>query len=280
MKSLSGLFSLMVLLTVFSACEDHKVENVVSQKGLSLSAAQESAFNNSKAWGSADVSYDKVSHVLSYTIKWNDLTGNPTGAHIHGTAPRGTNAPVKHDFANLISKSPSGSFTNTVVVDGTSINETDLLNGLYYFNFHTPTNPGGEIRGQIEFYNQSHIISKKGLVLNGANEFPSNASTATGTADVTYNKTTKLLSFFLTWSNLAGIPTGSHIHGPALKGTNAPVKFDFFPLFPKTTSGSFSNSVIVDGTSLNEADLLAGKYYFNIHNSTFPAGEIRVQIEF
>lgn len=280
MKLLSRLFSLMALVTIFSACEDHKIENVVSQKGLLLSAVQETAPNNSKAWGTADVSYDKVSHVLSYTIKWNDLTGDPTGAHIHGTAPRGTNAPVKHDFANLITKTPSGTFTNSVVVDGTSINETDLLNGLYYFNFHTLANPGGEIRGQIEFYNQSHIISKKGLVLSGANEVPANASTATGTADVTYNKTTKLLSFFLTWSNLAGTPTGSHIHGPTAKGTNAPVKFDFFPLIPKTVSGSFSNSVVVDGVAINEADLLAGKYYFNIHNATFPGGEIRVQIEF
>jgi hypothetical protein len=280
MKSLSKLFSLIVFVTFFLACEDHKVENVVSQKGLPLSAAQESTFNSSKAWGSADVSYDKVSKVLSYTVKWNDLTGNPTGAHIHGTSPRGTNSAVKHDFAALISKTPSGSFTNSVVVDGVAINETDLLNGLYYFNFHTPTNPGGEIRGQIEFYNQSHIVSKKGLVLSGANEVPANPSTATGTADVTYNKTTKLLSFFLTWSNLAGIPTGSHIHGPAAKGTNAPVKFDFFTLIPKTVSGSFSNSVVVDGTAINEVDLLAGKYYFNIHNSTYPGGEIRVQIEF
>ncbi|MEO6686649.1 MAG: CHRD domain-containing protein, partial [Dyadobacter sp.] len=262
MKSFSKLASALGMLLFLSSCVDHNIETQISQTGLALSAAQEMTFNDSQAYGGADVSYNKSTHMLSFTISWNNLTGIPTGAHIHGTGARGTNAPIIFDFANMISKTTSGIYTQSVLVDGQKLKEDDLLNGLYYFNFHTPKNPGGEIRGQIEFNNQSNVVSKKGIILNGANQVPANASAATGTADVTYNKTTKLLSFFLTWNNLADVPTGSHIHGIAPKGTNAPVVFDFLSKIQKTKSGSYSSSVLVDGTAINETDLLAGKYYF------------------
>ena len=114
---------------------------------------------------------------------------------MHGTALRGANAGIKHDFFGSIPKTPTGTYSGSVLVDGTAINETDLLNGLYYFNFHTALNPGGEIRGQIEFYNQPHIISKKGLSIDGMQEVPTKTTQAIGTADVSYNKNTKVLSY-------------------------------------------------------------------------------------
>jgi Cu/Zn superoxide dismutase len=280
MKSLPRLFATALLIMVFSGCKDHDFYNVITQKGLPLSAVQETTQNSSPATGTADVSYDKTTKMLTYTVTWNNLTGIPTGAHIHGTAARGSNAAVQDNFFSLIPKTTSGTFTNSVPVDGVKIKEDDLLNGLYYFNFHTPANLGGEIRGQIEFYDQSFIVSRKGLPLSGTQEVPPNASTATGTADVTYNKKTKLLSYYITWNNLAANPTGAHIHGPAAKGVNAPVIHNFTTLIPIATSGAFSNSVVIDGVTLKEADLLNGLYYFNIHNPVYPGGEIRGQIEF
>ena len=98
-----------------------------------------------------DISYNKTSKVLTYTVTWKDLTGNPVGSHIHGEAPRGVNAGIKHDFTALLPKTVAGTFTNSVTVDEVAIKEVDLLNGLYYVNIHTPINPAGEIRGQIEF---------------------------------------------------------------------------------------------------------------------------------
>ena len=280
MKAPFKLFPALGLFALLTSCVDHNIETQISQTGLLISPAQEVAFNNSQAYGGADVSYNKTTHMLSFTISWNNLTGIPTGAHIHGTGARGNNAPIIFDFANAITKTTSGIYTRSVLVDGTTLKEEDLLNGLYYFNFHTANNPGGEMRGQIEFYNQSNVVSKKGIVLSGANEVPATISPANGTVDVSYNKTTKLLSFLLTWNNLSEIITGSHIHGPAPKGTNAPIVFDFFAKVQKTKSGSFSNSVLVDEIAIKEADLLAGKYYFNVHSAAFPAGEIRAQIEF
>ena len=89
--------------------------------------------------------------MLTYTVNYSGLTSEPTMAHIHGPAPRGTNAGVVHDLSGKLQKSASGSFTDSVNIESTSINEDSLLAGHYYFNIHTPKNPGGEIRGQIEF---------------------------------------------------------------------------------------------------------------------------------
>ena len=104
------------------------------------------------AKGKMDITYNKKTKVLTYSLSWSGLTGNIIGSHIHGTAPRGVNAGIKHDFTALIPKTTSGTFSNSVVVDEVAIKEDSLLLGYYYINIHTPMNPGGEIRGQIEFH--------------------------------------------------------------------------------------------------------------------------------
>ncbi|HTE27803.1 CHRD domain-containing protein [Flavitalea sp.] len=124
-----------------------------------------------------------------------------------------------------------------------------------------------------------NIVTKTGLAITGAQEVPAKTSPASGTLDVTYDKSTKMLSFTVVYQALTGAPTGAHIHGPAAKGTNASIKYDFFAIFPKTLAGAFSDKVLVDGVKLKEDSLLAGFYYVNIHTPTNPGGEIRGQIE-
>jgi hypothetical protein len=244
-----------------------------------MDGTQEVPMRETEGCGSIDLVYDKTSKILTYTVYWKNLTGIPTGSHIHGEAPRGVNAPIKHDFTEPLPKTTSGSFTNSVVVDEVAVKEADLLKGLYYINIHTPTYPGGEIRGQLEF-KKADIISKKGLVLNGDQEVPVKNTGATGTMDVTYNKAAKILSYTISWENLSGNPVGSHIHGLAPRGVNAPIVHDFTALIPKTTSGTLSGSVSVDEEAIKEDELLDGQYYLNIHTPLNPGGEIRGQIEF
>ncbi|HUQ66920.1 MAG TPA: CHRD domain-containing protein [Flavitalea sp.] len=119
-------------------------------KTLQLSSSQEVPANNSKATGTADVSYNKETKMLTYTVNYSGLSGDATMAHIHGTAPKGSNAGVKKDLTSVLKKSASGSFVDSVQI-GDQIKEDSLLSGMYYFNIHTKKNPGGEIRGQIEF---------------------------------------------------------------------------------------------------------------------------------
>lgn len=153
MKSLKRFFVLLAISSfIFTGCKkdcnDHCVK---SKNGLEISPKQEVPMRESAGYGTLDVSYNKCTKVLNYKIKWSGLTGAVQGSHIHGSAARGVNAPVKHDFTSLIPKTTSGTFSNSVTVDGIAIKEDSLLKGFYYVNIHTPKYPGGEIRGQIEF---------------------------------------------------------------------------------------------------------------------------------
>ncbi len=155
MKTLKNTFLFVAIcsITLF-ACKKHCKEDddcVKTKNEIKLTGAQEVPPKETEAQGTANVSYNKCDKKLTYTISWTHLTGEPIGSHIHGTARKGVNAPVKHDFTPLLPKTTSGTFTNSVIVDGIAIKEDSLLAGFYYFNIHTPKFPGGEIRGQIEF---------------------------------------------------------------------------------------------------------------------------------
>jgi hypothetical protein len=51
--------------------------------------------------------------------------------------------------------------------------------------------------------------------------------------------------------------------------------------FPAASSGNISGSfTVVNTTTLLESDLLAGKWYFNIHTAANTGGEIRGQVTF
>jgi hypothetical protein len=127
-----------------------QTESTTVTKSIQLTSAQEVPANNSTGSGTADVSYNKETKTLSYTVNYSGLTGDATMAHIHGTAPKGQNAGPKHDLSPLLKKGQSGNFSDSVKI-GDQLNEDSLMQGMYYFNIHTKQHPGGEIRGQIEF---------------------------------------------------------------------------------------------------------------------------------
>ena len=112
--------------------------------------------------------------------------------------------------------------------------------------------------------------------LQGLQEVPSNSSTATGSLTGTYDDVTNTLSFDVSFSGLAANATTSHFHGPAARGVNAGVQIGLTG-FPAATSGNYSNSFVL--TAAQELDILAGLWYINIHNGTFPGGEIRAQLD-
>src|SRR5688500_9682829 len=80
-----------------------------------------------------------------------------------------------------------------------------------------------------------NIVTAKPVTMNAANERQTNpvVSSATGNVDATYNKSTKTLSYTVTWQNLTDSITGSHIHGTATRAQNANVKHGF--TIPKTS---------------------------------------------
>ena len=108
--------------------------------------------------------------------------------------------------------------------------------------------------------------------LDGKSEVPANTSAGTGTADIDYDAASKKLSWKLTYSGLSGPVTAAHFHGPAEAGKNSGVAV----AIPNATSSPVEGSATL--TDAQAADLLAGKYYVNVHTAANPGGEIRGQV--
>jgi len=111
--------------------------------------------------------------------------------------------------------------------------------------------------------------------MSSANEVPVNASTGTGTTTGSYNATTNTLTYSVSWSGLTGTATVGHFHSPAVAGANAS-PLVYFNLINTGNSGTASGSINL--TDAQEADLLAGKFYSNIHTAANTGGEIRGQV--
>ena len=128
-------------------------------------------------------------------------------------------------------------------------------------------------------------------VLTGANEVPPTGSTATGTG--TYTLDGNLLFVSESYTGLIGAPTGAHIHCCTAPGTNTGIAIPF-PAFPTTTSGVYNGTFDLTQTATYTSTFLAasggtaagaeaaliaglnsGQAYANIHDATFPGGEIR-----
>ena len=116
------------------------------------------------------------------------------------------------------------------------------------------------------------FAEKLKATLNSKAEVPPNASAGTGTADMDYDAATKKLSWKVTYSGLSGPATAAHFHGPADAGKNAGVAV----AIPNAGKSPVEGSTTL--TDAQAADLLAGKYYVNIHTAANPGGEIRGQV--
>ena len=108
--------------------------------------------------------------------------------------------------------------------------------------------------------------------LSGASEVPANTSKGTGTVDANYDAASKKLTWKLTYSGLTGPATAAHFHGPADATKNAGVAV---PITNAASSPAEGSATLTDAQA---ADLLAGKYYVNVHTAANPGGEIRGQV--
>jgi hypothetical protein len=124
---------------------------------------------------------------------------------------------------------------------------------------------------------KANIYVGKSLPMTGAQETPAVNTSATGTVDAEYNRLTKTLSYKFSFSGLTDTTTAAHIHGLAEAGVPAAVVQSFSP-WPKVKAGSYTGTLLVDGVKITEADLLASRYYINVHSKAFPNGEIRGQL--
>lgn len=162
--------------------------------------------------------------------------------------------------------------------------------------------------GKEVYVNNNIVLSASQVVTTPGNPLP--PTTGKGTMQANYDKATRLLNYTITWDTLSGAPIAIHLHAIADSGFLAlptplgPYAIDSFrantsspwikyaggiaqkvtlPTSPAPTKkGSVSGSLFADNVVIKEADLLAGKYYVDIHTASNPLfivfGEIRGQV--
>jgi hypothetical protein len=108
--------------------------------------------------------------------------------------------------------------------------------------------------------------------LTGADETPANTSTGQGqfTAELETNE--KTLVYRATYTGLSGPALAAHLHGPAAPGASGPPV-----VMVQNASTPISGAAKLTAAQVD--DLLAGKWYFNVHTQAHPTGEIRGQLK-
>ncbi|HZI85391.1 MAG TPA: CHRD domain-containing protein [Pyrinomonadaceae bacterium] len=137
--------------------------------------------------------------------------------------------------------------------------------------------------------------------LTGSQEVPPTGSPGIGTALVTIDTVTNLMTVNVAFAGLLSPTTVAHIHccagpgGTAIPATTVP-SFPGFPVgvttgtylqtFDLTLASTYnpafitaSGGTVAGAQAAFIAGLLNGQAYFNIHTTQFPGGEIRGQLQ-
>ena len=108
--------------------------------------------------------------------------------------------------------------------------------------------------------------------LSAAQEVPPTTSTGSGSVDAHLNPSNNELRRTVTYTGLTGPVTAAHFHGPAMTGQNAGVAVPITGVLTDPIKG------VATLTSAQAEELLAGKWYVNLHTAANPNGEVRAQV--
>jgi hypothetical protein len=113
------------------------------------------------------------------------------------------------------------------------------------------------------------------VALSGAEQVPAVETPGKGTANLTYDPATRMLTWSISYDGLSAPATMAHFHGPAAAGKNGPVTLWL------SKQGSPPESPIKGEATLTPeqaAQFTAGEWYVNVHTGSHPGGEIRGQV--
>ncbi|MEO6130989.1 MAG: CHRD domain-containing protein [Saprospiraceae bacterium] len=227
-----------------------------------LEGSQENPAVTTDAKGLGAFHYTIGQTTLDVNVQLTGLSSTITGAHLHSGAV-GVDGPVIIDLGDLIDGNRiRGS------VDLTALDLFALASGQAYINVHTTDNPGGEIRGQLNYQNG---LTFDGW-MSGLQENPFANTNASGLAVATVSPDLSNVKVWMTTDFVSGQIGASHFHRAALEA-NGPVVMNF--------SGSILNNGLdfsgpVTGDIISS--LLKGEIYINAHTAAYPGGELRGQL--
>jgi hypothetical protein len=110
--------------------------------------------------------------------------------------------------------------------------------------------------------------------LRGENEVPAVTTGARGSAEVRVDLTSRQVSWVVDYEGLTTPLSAAHLHGPAATNANAGILVPFQP--QATRQGKIVGKATITEQQVN--DMLAGRWYVNLHTPSFPSGEIRGQL--
>lgn len=243
-------------------------ESLMVYLKATLQGSQEVPPSGSSAVGTAIVTYNTSTKFLQVVGDYQNLSSTISATHIHSPATVGANAPV------LIPLTHTGGTSGVISGSATLTagQESDLMNGLMYLNVHSVNFGGGEIRGQLTTASigQSYYMTGS---FSGSQEVPSNASAGTGNVTALLDNVTRQVFVTANFSGIGANASAAHIHSGA-PGTSGPV---VVPLTATSaTSGTVTGNAVVTTTFANS--LINGQTYVNVHDPTFPGGEMRAQL--
>lgn len=255
-----------------------------------LSGDEEVPVVDTNAVGNATIEVDPATNELTFNIEFSNLSSSEVAAHIHGFAAVGMEADILYSL-------PLGS-PKMGVIHFTEEQQAGILGGLTYVNIHSSNHDGGEIRGQVDdgipvgcparptptstptpTETPSPTVTATPALdcfqfdfdLSGGEEVPPVKTNATGHGTVGLDPATNEISFNIEFANLSSNEIAAHIHGFAPIGMEADILFTLPSGSPKIGSVTYQES--------QEASILAGLTYVNIHSVNFDGGEIRGQMD-
>jgi len=108
-------------------------------------------------------------------------------------------------------------------------------------------------------------------MLDGRQSVPPTRSAGAGTMTAKLYPSTRALTYTVEYAGLSGPASAAHFHGPAAPGANAGVAAPF-----ANPASPINGTVTLTDAQVD--DVMAGKWYANVHTAANPNGEIRGQL--
>ncbi|ACB76105.1 CHRD domain-containing protein [Opitutus terrae] len=239
-----------------------------------INAQQETTASASPATGTAVMLYDVATNKFDLTVTIENFANPITNSHIHEGAVGVAGGVVTGLGAEAVYQRSGNTVTATFAGVTHGGSPATLLSGGAYYNVHSATYPGGEVRGQL-LPQPVKLVA----VLDGAHESTPNTSTAVGAALITFQPDTKKITTRINVYRFTNPLTNSHYH-EADPGTAGGVVHGLGGASVYTRTGDSYGAVFADQTYGGDTvKLLAGGAYLNVHSDVYPGGEIRGQVQ-